>query len=74
MPPGVSKLINVAKYRHFDFDMGFVTALHASTAGFEREVEDVTKTVVFVTRCLYQKRPFVEQLAHLYSDSKLPIR
>jgi hypothetical protein len=47
LPPGVSKLINTAKYRHFDFDMGFVTALHASTAGFERGVGDVTKTDVF---------------------------
>ena len=36
--------------------------------------ERVPKTEVFDTRCLYQKRPFVEQLAHLYSDSELPIR
>jgi hypothetical protein len=43
LPPRVSKLVNVAKYRHFDFDMGFVTALQASTAGFERGVGDVSK-------------------------------
>jgi hypothetical protein len=59
---GRLKLINVAEYRDFDFDMGFVTALHASTAGFERGVGDVTKTEVFDTRCLYQKRSCMKQL------------
>jgi hypothetical protein len=50
------------EFWHFDFDMGFATALHASTAGFERGVGDVTKTEVFVTRCLYQKRPFMKHV------------
>ena len=69
LPPGVSKLINVAKYRHFDFDMGFVTALQSSTAGFERGVGDVTKTEVFDTCGWYQKRPF---MGHLLVSSSTP--
>jgi hypothetical protein len=52
LPPfDLSKLTGSVKYWYFDFDMSFVTALHASTAGFQRGVGDVTKTEVFVTRC-----------------------
>ena len=29
LPPGVSKLVNVAKYRHFDFETGLDTDTHA---------------------------------------------
>ena len=34
VPPEVSKLINVAKYRHFDFDTGFDTVTRAKRPVF----------------------------------------
>ncbi len=46
--PGVSKLVSVAKYRHFDFGMSFGTALKACIGCLEVGERSVPKTKVLV--------------------------
>ena len=49
VPPEVSKLINVAKYRHFDFDTSFDTDTHAKRPVFGGGEGGVSETNVFDT-------------------------
>jgi hypothetical protein len=50
LPPRVSKLVNVAKYRHFDFETGLDTDTHARRPVFGGGEGGVSKTIVFDTR------------------------
>ena len=50
VPPEVSKLINVAKYRHFDFDTSFDTDTPAKRPVFGGGEGGVSETIVFETR------------------------
>ena len=47
--PGVSKLVNAAKYRYFDFDAGFDTDTHAKVPVCGGGEGGVSKTIVFGT-------------------------
>ena len=44
MPPRGSKLVNVAKYRHFDFETGLETDTHARRPVFGGGEGGVSKT------------------------------
>ncbi len=59
LPPRVSKLVNVAKYRHFDFDTGFDTDTHARRPVFGGGEGGVSKRNVFETQ-------LKEQLTYSY--------
>ena len=50
LPPGVSKLVNVAKYRHSDFGMSFGTDTPAKMPEFGGGEGGASKTKVFETQ------------------------
>jgi hypothetical protein len=55
LPPGVSKLVNVAKYRHSDFGMSFGTDTLAKMPEFGGGEGGVSKTNVFETQLKEQR-------------------
>jgi len=67
-----SKLRNVAKYRHFDFDTGFDTDTHAKVPVFGGGEEGVTKRNVFDTgyRACVPDRGVGDQVSAMSSSRK----
>jgi hypothetical protein len=53
LPPRVSKLVNVAKYRHFDFETGLDTDTHARRPVFGGGEGGVSKTIQAVEKHVF---------------------